>query len=316
MPFRVCADGANLTAALAQWPALIETNKVIVSNTRWPLEVDWTFCDFIRNYTKPEYADSLYVVSALSEPGVQLGRHLQMPEVLRCAEIHEAVHHTRLWMSSGGTSSSLHFDTHENLMLQIDGTKTVTLWPPSQSHLTYMDYHDRYGLSPVHPDRVDLDKWPLFAALKGGVVATLHAGDALFIPDGWWHAVRTHDARNVAVTWEFEPYEGLEALWPDSERAFRQFLDESLWSSQVRLKYRMKHAVTKRGGRIACNGTLPAPSTADSFQCGENFRTARNCNFQCLPQTCVTQQCAAASDHPPTLASRATPSAEPQTAGA
>jgi len=68
-----------------------------------------------------------------------------MPSVLQCPEIHESVHETRLWMSSGNSSSSLHFDTHENLMLQVFGTKSVYMFPPSQSHKTYMDYHDRYG---------------------------------------------------------------------------------------------------------------------------------------------------------------------------
>ena len=52
-----------------------------------------------------------------------------------------------------------------------------------------MDYHNRFGLSPVNPDHVDLEKWPMFARLKGGMVAHLHVGDALLIPDGWWHQV-------------------------------------------------------------------------------------------------------------------------------
>ena len=101
------------------WTPLIEVNKIIVSNTRWPIMFDWTFCDFIRNYTKPEFDDLLYVVSPLTEPGVRLGKHLSIPSVLRCSELHEAIHDTRLWMSGGNTSSSLHFDTHENLMLQV-----------------------------------------------------------------------------------------------------------------------------------------------------------------------------------------------------
>lgn len=51
----------------------------------------------------------------------------------------------------------------------------------------------------------------------------------------------------------------------------------------------MKKLVTMRGGAIACNETVPE-LTADSFQCGENHRTAERCNFRCLPQSCVTQQ--------------------------
>jgi len=174
------------------WRAIIEVNKVIVSNTRYPLlnPADWDFCHFVLNYTKPEFSDSMYLVSPLTDEGVKLGRHVALPSVLRCAELHESVHDTRMWMSSGNTSSSLHFDTHENLMLQVVGSKTLYFWPPASSHLTYMDYHNRFGLSPVNPDRVDLERFPLFAHLKGGRVAHLHAGDALLIPDGWWHQVR------------------------------------------------------------------------------------------------------------------------------
>jgi len=235
----------------------------------------------------------MYVVSPLTDPGVTLGRHMVMPEVLRCAEIHESVHDTRLWMSSGDTSSSLHFDTHENLMMQVVGTKSVYFWPPAASHLNYMDYHNRFGLSPVNPDRVDLERFPLFAHMRGGQVATLHAGDALLFPDGWWHQVRTHPGKNVAVTWEFEPFEGLEQLWPPSEDgqdSFRGYLDDPKWSSQVRVKYANKRLVTVRHGAIACNETVPADTTADTFKCGENHRTAEGCNFKCIPQTCVTQQ--------------------------
>ena len=214
------------------WHAIVEMNKVIVSNTRHPLLQEIAgepvnFCTFLRDYLKPEYKDNMYLISPLTDPGVQLGKHVEMPSVLQCPEIHESVHETRLWMSSGNSSSSLHFDTHENLMLQVFGTKSVYMFPPSQSHKTYMDYHDRYGLSPVHPERVDLDKWPMFAQLEGGMVAHLHGGDALMIPEGWWHQVRTRPGRNAAVTWEFEPYEDLlNNFWPADNFG-------RLWSSQV-----------------------------------------------------------------------------------
>jgi len=133
----------------------------------------------------------------------------------------------------------------------------------------------------------------MFAQMRGGMVAHLNEGDALFIPDGWWHQVRTWPGRNAAVTWEFEPYEDLGSLWPPSangEDSFHSWLDEPLWSKQTRLKYHMKRLITTRGGPIACNESVPLPSTADTFKCNENQYSAAGCNFRCIPQTCVTQQ--------------------------
>ena len=130
-----------------------------------------------RHSAQRQSRQQLQLPWVLDWPALEL---LLVPSVLRCGEIHEAVHDTRIWMSSGNTSSSLHFDTHENLMLQVEGSKRIVFWPPSQSHLTYMDSHNRFGLSPVNPDRVDLDRFPLFASMRHGMVAHLHKGDALF----------------------------------------------------------------------------------------------------------------------------------------
>ena len=120
-----------------------------------------------------------------------IGRHVQLPSVLGCSEVAESVHNTRLWMSSGGTSSSLHFDTHENLMLAIDGTKTVHFWPADQAHHLYMDYHDRFGLSPVHPDRVDLEKC---AGIAPGSWPTPCLGEARLSRRGRMVTARTFPA--------------------------------------------------------------------------------------------------------------------------
>ena len=90
---------------------------------------------------------------------------------------------------------------------------------------------------PVNSERVDFDKWSMFAQLEGGMVAHLRGGDALFIPEGWWHQIHSGPGRNAAVTWEFEPYEGLFAnLRPlDSfgQDTFEQDLADGLWSSKV-----------------------------------------------------------------------------------
>ena len=139
-------------------------------------------CKFIRSYTLPEFADKLYAITPLNHNDNRLRDALGVPPAMRCADLFETVRESRLWMSSGNTSSSLHFDTHDNVLMQIDGEKTVLLWPPSESVKFYMDYHDRWGLSPLSVDRVDLLQFPLFAHAKHGVVAHVKKGDAILIP--------------------------------------------------------------------------------------------------------------------------------------
>ena len=92
----------------------------------------------------------------------------------------------------------------------------------------------------------------------------------------------------MAVTWEFEPYEGLTELWPQD--SLQQYLRDPVWSRQTRTKYANKRSVTVRGGAIRCNETVEATVTADTFKCSENHQSAAQCNFKCIPQTCVTQQ--------------------------
>lgn len=96
------------------------------------------------------------------------------------------------------------------------------------------------------------------------------------------------------MTWEFEPYEGIDELWStedvEDDITFDSWLRLKRWSRQTRLKYAMKKRITQGGGPIACNASMPQPATADSFKCGDHHRSADLCNFRCIPHSCITQQ--------------------------
>ena len=57
----------------------------------------------------------------------------------------------------------------------------------------------------------------------------------------------------------------------------------------MRRKYAMKTMLTTRGGPIACNETLPARTTADTYKCSGRS-TGEFCTFRCIPHSCATQQ--------------------------
>ncbi|THH06217.1 hypothetical protein EW145_g4239 [Phellinidium pouzarii] len=123
------------------------------------------------------------------------------------------------WLGPRGTVSPAHTDPYYNFYVQVVGQKTVWLAPPHVSH----------ALSPLHNhegDRSntvlgntscfdvfvnpDLDSYPesfsSSASFKEDVVpeamsATLDAGDMLFFPPGWWHAMRSESVSFSVSMW-------------------------------------------------------------------------------------------------------------------
>eukprot|EP00435_Cladocopium_sp_Y103_P028535 s940_g7.t1 len=107
-----------------------------------------------------------------------------------------------LWASIGDTHSNLHYDSKHGLLILLRGTKQVEIFPPSAT--------PRLGAYEVtDPLRSHHSKVPhccLAARLKGCVCASacwpkmqqarsfqteMQMGDALLIPEGWWHHVKT-----------------------------------------------------------------------------------------------------------------------------
>ena len=86
---------------------------------------------------------------------------------------------TVLWVSAGPHISSPHYDEFHGLMCVAAGSKTVTLAPPSAR----VSPRPPTGDAANHCDAATLD------GVEGGITVTLQAGDALFIPEGWWHSV-------------------------------------------------------------------------------------------------------------------------------
>jgi hypothetical protein len=95
------------------------------------------------------------------------------PEVLAVAEALEAVFRAPVMggvFASWGdeTGFDLHWDGMDNVAIQVAGRRHWTLWAPS---------------SPVPVAGMPLPP----PEGPGDLSVTLHAGDALFFPRGWWH---------------------------------------------------------------------------------------------------------------------------------
>jgi len=121
------------------------------------------------------------------------------------------------WLTSRA-ATGLHFDRGDNVLALLAGRKRVLLLPPA-AHPQLLRY------APLTDVRVDAAgagvlvsdnhaRWDAFRAedeaLEGAITCDVEAGEALFIPYGWHHAVQTQpspapDCWSVALNWWFHP---------------------------------------------------------------------------------------------------------------
>ncbi|CAN6806297.1 unnamed protein product [Brassica oleracea] len=105
------------------------------------------------------------------------------------------------WMNSAQARSSTHYDPHHNLLCVVSGCKKVVLWPPSASPSLYPMpiYGEASNHSSVGLDNPNLSDYPRAElSLQFSQEVTLNAGDAVFIPEGWFHQVDS-DELTIAV---------------------------------------------------------------------------------------------------------------------
>lgn len=104
------------------------------------------------------------------------------------------LHSLNVWVGSR-TRSGLHFDNADNFFGQMYGTKRALLIAPKDSKHLY-PFADNPTKSQVDPEQPDPDAFPAFAKCEVWE-CELKAGDALYIPRGWWHFIA---AQQVSVS--------------------------------------------------------------------------------------------------------------------
>ncbi|KAF1943247.1 Clavaminate synthase-like protein [Clathrospora elynae] len=130
------------------------------------------------------------------------------------------IYASSLWMGRPPTQTPLHRDPNPNLFVQLAGKKMVRLMRPQLGREVYervrmqirgagADANIR-GEEMMHGDemealeRVVWDEDKIGTGGYKGVETELGSGDALYIPLGWWHAVRgVGKGANASVNWWF-----------------------------------------------------------------------------------------------------------------
>jgi hypothetical protein len=113
----------------------------------------------------------------------------------------------RVWIGNRVTVAP-HFDVADNIACVVAGRRRFIVFPPEQTANLYPGPMDvtpaNVPISMVSLDEPELDRFPRFRqALSEAFVADLEPGDAIYIPDLWWHGVQSLERFNVLVNYWF-----------------------------------------------------------------------------------------------------------------
>lgn len=164
------------------------------------LFLDWT------QRATPETTDRLYLAQAqVMELPQKLRDDLPIPDLVAKAGKGD-IYDINIWIGLAPTYTPLHRDPNPNLFLQLAGTKIVRLFEPEvgagifnriQAKLGKGDSSVFRGEEMMKGEEQRLLEAEVWSeedrVVEGdleGYEALLEGGDALFIPQGWWHSVK------------------------------------------------------------------------------------------------------------------------------
>ncbi|XVE73057.1 hypothetical protein DITRI_Ditri11bG0087400 [Diplodiscus trichospermus] len=158
---------------------------------------------FVDTAPQQIYLAQVPIINAENEESVQLEtlrEDIQLPAILEEKNLSSI----NLWMNNAKARSSAHYDPHHNLLCIVSGSKQVVLWPPSASPMLYPMpiYGEASNHSSVALDNPDFSVHPRAQySMEYSQKVILHAGDALFIPEGWFHQVDSDDLTIAVNYW-------------------------------------------------------------------------------------------------------------------
>lgn len=161
-----------------------------------------------------ESISQLYIAQAqILDLPKELRDDLPTPDIVREAGKGD-VYVTNIWLGCPPTYTPLHKDPNPNLFAQLASRKEVRVFEPSAGREIFAQVQRQLGRNGRESmrgsemmegrERELLDNAVWGSDAKGGYTALVQPMDALFIPKGWWHSIRSigNDV-NASVNWWF-----------------------------------------------------------------------------------------------------------------
>lgn len=159
--------------------------------------------EFITKYMSTSSKRSHWGISDAINPDSRLAYLAQHPLLEQIRELCDDVDRNpcgvdptniNAWIGTGGTRTPLHFDSYDNLLVQIVGVKYVRLYHPTEASKLYVSKDRKFGLqgnmSDLECELEDYESHPLAKDAEYSE-AILRPGDCLYIPSRYWHYVRS-----------------------------------------------------------------------------------------------------------------------------
>lgn len=201
----VIRNGAN------HWPAvqLWQNESYLTSNygseiftveyrkkfkNEFPVRKPLAFREFLNIYKQ----ENVYLDSAFPQNSAML-KDIFLPSILNCHEIWSTIDNLNLLFNGGEANSAFHHDGLENIITVVSGSKKVYLVNSTYAKELHADqFTIAPGVLSIDPEKLDLEMYPKLADVPYYEV-TLNRGDMLYIPQYWWHIVRSYDSPNIGI---------------------------------------------------------------------------------------------------------------------
>eukprot|EP01134_Creolimax_fragrantissima_P008355 CFRG8355T1 len=216
-----------ITGAMEHWPALNERKWSIQSlyhrfgHRSVPVEIgskytdeDWTqrimtLGDFLIQYLNPNVQEKGYLAQHNIFDQIQeLRFDVAVPDYCYLEpttaeeKTGDSLHENQkvgdmgdvrlnAWLGPADTVSPLHYDTDHNMFCQVMGAKYLRLFSPQMTECLYpFQDHLLSNTSQIKSENVDLNEFPQYRNADGWE-CVVGPGEMLYIPQGWWHYVRS-----------------------------------------------------------------------------------------------------------------------------